>query len=230
MNRKYLFASLCCAAVGLTTLSLADDPKDIAEAARDVVRTMTHETKLPSGWTQADMDAVKAANTPGINHEFLAKFVGTWQGKNSMWMSADSQPTNSDCTTTITSIMGGRFIKIDSKGETPGMGPFEGGGVYGYDNVLQKFVSGWVDNMSTGLLTGTGELAPDGKTLTWTSTMTCPIQKKPVAVRQVDTLVSADNLTLDMYTADPKTGKEFKMLHIDYTRKAQSPTAEELRR
>ena len=34
--------------------------------------------------------------------------------------------------------MDGRFIKVEVEGEMPGMGPFHGFGIYGFDNVTQE--------------------------------------------------------------------------------------------
>ena len=42
--------------------------------------------QLPPGWTAEDMQAMMAAGTPGKMHEHLAKDVGMWQGKTTMWM------------------------------------------------------------------------------------------------------------------------------------------------
>ena len=39
------------------------------------------QIKLPTGWTEADMQACMAASTPGKMHEQLAKGAGDWQGK-----------------------------------------------------------------------------------------------------------------------------------------------------
>ena len=67
----------------------------------------------------------------------------------------------SDTTSSVTSIMDGRFIKVEVKGDMPGMGPYHGVGVYGYDNAAKKFVSSWIDNHSTGIMQGEGELSKD---------------------------------------------------------------------
>jgi 4-hydroxy-2-oxoglutarate aldolase len=62
---------------------------------------------------KAGMDAV----TPGKQHELLARSVGTWSGKSTMWMYPGAQPVVSDTTATVTSILGGRFIKTQMTGE-----------------------------------------------------------------------------------------------------------------
>lgn len=100
------------------------------------------------------------------------------------------------------------------------MGPYRGSGIVGFDNVTQKFVSTWIDNCSTGIMTGTGELSSDGKTLTWSYTYNCPVAKKPVGMRQVETVTAPDTKRLEMYGTDPKSGKEYKMMTIELTKKS----------
>ena len=139
-----------------------------------------------------------------------------------MWMAAGTEPTLSECTTNVTSIMDGRYIKTEVLGDMPGMGPFNGFGISGFDNVSQKYVSTWIDNCGTGIMTGTGELSADAKTMTWTFTYNCPIQKKPVTMRQVEHYTGHDTMTLEMFGPDPKTGKEYKSMEISYTRKPGS--------
>jgi hypothetical protein len=182
--------------------------------------------QLPEGWTMEDMMACVQAGTPGEQHAFLAKVAGTWQGTTRMWMGPDAtEPMESTCTTVMTPIMDGRYMKCETTGEMPGMGAFLGQGIYGYDNVAQKFVASWIDNHSTGILHGTGELSPDGKTMTWSFTYHCPIAKKPTVMREIERRLSDDAFVLEMHGVDPKTGKEYKMMEIAYTRVSTSTSA-----
>ncbi|MBY0263497.1 MAG: DUF1579 domain-containing protein [Phycisphaerales bacterium] len=176
------------------------------------------DMKLPPGWTPEDMKACMDAGTPGEMHAWLAKSVGTWKGKETMWMGPGADPISTECTSTITSLMDGRYFKCDMVGNIPDMGPFHGMAINGFDNVSKKFVASWVDSMSTGIMNGTGELSSDKKTLTWNYTFNCPIAKKPMGMREVDTVTGPDSMTMEMFTTDPKSGKEYKMLHIDFTR------------
>jgi hypothetical protein len=219
MELKKLYASTMITLISLALVSAsiaiaADPPKDSKPAA-----SATPEMKLPPGWTQEDMQACMLAGTPGKNHEFLFKGVGKWQGKNTMWMAPDAPPLVTDCTSTVTSIMDGHYVKVETVGEMPGMGPYNGQGTYGFDNVSNKFVSTWIDNHSTGIMTGAGQLSPDGKTMTWTFTFNCPLTKKPAVMREIDTTTGPNSQTIEMFGADPKTGKEYKMISIELTRK-----------
>ena len=214
MNAKRLLVPALFAACGLAAIvgsyALADVAADSQSAGQP-------EMQLPPGWTAEDMQAVMAAGTPGKMHELLAQDIGTWQGKTTMWMAPGTEPMTSDCTSTITPMMDGRFTKVEMAGEMPGMGAYSGVGIYGFDNVSQEFVSTWIDNHGTGIMFGTGELSSDGKTLTWDFRDNCPIAKKPVALREIDTVTGPNTKTLEMFGTDPKSGEEFKMMHIELT-------------
>src|SRR4051812_10434596 len=158
-------ALLAALGIGATVGSFATaEPAKETKAASAEMREM----KLPAGWTEDDVKACVMAATPGKMQAHLAKDAGTWVGRCTLWMGPDAEPMSCDTTRTVTPIMDGRYVKIEIAGEMPGMGPFSGLGIYGYDNVTGKFVSTSIENQSTGIMNGTGELSPDGKTLTWT--------------------------------------------------------------
>jgi hypothetical protein len=69
------------------------------------------------------------------------------------------------------------------------------------------------------MMIGNGELSRDGKTLTWKFTYNCPITKKPAVMQQVETVTGPKTKTLEMVGADPKSGKQFKMMSIELTKK-----------
>lgn len=207
MNRKtrssILAFSVVVAAAGTFALAQSKD----------------QQPQLPPGWTEADMQACMEAGTPGAQHQRLTETVGVWNGKVTMWMTPGAEPAKSECTSTITAIMDGRFTKCEVNGDMPGMGPFNGFGIYGYDNVTQQYQSSWLSNCSTNIMVGTGKASSDGKTLTWTYTHSCPITKKPTTMREVERRTGKDSFTLESHGVDPKSGKEYKMMEIVFTRK-----------
>ena len=116
----------------------------------------------------------------------------------------------SEGTSTVKPIMDGRYMQVEMKGEMPGMGEFTGVGIYGFDNVSQKFVSIWIDNHSTGIMNGTGELSDDGKTITWNYTGNCPLTKKPIAIKDVETVTGPNTKVIESFGPDPKTGEVYQ--------------------
>ena len=217
MNSKAILVRSCLTVLALGvviagSIAIADAP-----ASKDA---KAPEKKLPPGWTEADMQACMIAGTPGKQHELLAKGAGEWEGNCKMWMPpGDGEPMKSTVTSTATPVLDGRFLKVEVKGEMPGMGPYNGHGLYGFDNVSQTFVSTWIDNHVTGIMYGKGELSSDGKTLTWKYNYNCPVTKKPAVIREVETITGPNTKTLESFGADPKSGKEFQMMRIELTRK-----------
>lgn len=225
-----------CRLVAAATLAALAGTIALAQPAKDAQKPEAKPTAqpanampegmppLPEGWTMEDFQKCAEAGMPGPMHDYLAEGVGTWKGKAKMWMaSTATEPMAFDCTTVVSPMMDGRFVKVETAGEMP-MGPFNGMGIYGYDNVAQKFQSSWIDNCGTGMMIGTGDLASDGKTLTYHSTYTCPITNKPATWRQVERRTGKDSMVMEMYGNDVKNGnKEYKVLEITYTR--TSPTA-----
>jgi len=222
MNRKTSFATIGITAIITVagTLALAQQPPSRTSPPKAPTATPPpagQQPHLPPGWTDSDMQACQMAGTPGEMQKRLTDSAGVWSGKNTMWMAPNTEPMKTSSSSTITPIMGGRFVKCEMSGDMP-EGPFNGFGLYGYDNVTQKFQCCWIDNMSTTIMNGTGELSSDGKTMTWKYNYTCPITKKPVTMREVQHTTGKDTRTLEMFTTDPKSGQEFKMLEIALTR------------
>lgn len=221
MNR-----SLGLALVGLAGLvasvAVAQPAKDSKPVHKAPAGQPAKDMQLPPGMTPEMAAACEAAATPGPQHEILAKGVGVWSGKSTMWMTPGADPVKSDCTSTVTSIMDGKFTRCEMVGDMMGM-PFSGLGLYGYDNVAQTYQSSWVSNCGTSMMTGTGEASSDGKTITWTFTTTCPITKKPTAIREVERTTGPDTKTLEMYSTDATSGKEFKTMEILFTRTSAAP-------
>lgn len=216
MNRRACVAVSCLTVLGIVavagTLALAQPGKDGKGAPGK-----GEMPQLPPGMSMEDMQACALAGTPGKMHAEMLKGVGVWQGKQTMWFAPGTEPMHSECTSTISSFMDGRFVKCEIAGNMMGQA-YNGFGISGFDNVSQKFQSTWVDNHGTGIMMGTGDLSADGKTMTINYTYNCPITKKPAVMREVQKHTGADTMVMEMYGPD-KTGKEFKMMEIAFTRK-----------
>lgn len=196
-----------------------------AEPQKDAPPQGQPQMQLPPGWTMEDVQACMAAGTPGKMHEHLAACVGTWEGKNKMWMFPGADPVDTRSTAVISPMLDGRFFRCEISGEMPGMGPYNGFAIYGFDNVSQEFVATWIDNCGTGMATGTGVLSEDGKTLTWSYKFNCPMTKKSAPLREVQTITSPNTRTLEVFATDPKSGREYKMMQIELTRKSGTAAA-----
>ena len=218
MSNMRMYSIALIAMLGPTAgaIGLADPPK--VAKPKNAATDAPAEPQLPPGWTKEDLAAFIAAATPGKMHEHLKLDVGEWSGKNTMWPAPGADPVVTDATTKVTPLYDGRFIRAEIKGEMPGLGSWDGLMISGYDNVAGKFVSTWIDNFSTTIAQGEGVLSKDGKTLIWTYTCSCPLQKKPVTMRQVETITGPGKKTLEMFSPEPKSGKEFQMMRIELTK------------
>jgi Protein of unknown function (DUF1579) len=160
------------------------------------------------------------------NHKLLASMDGNWTYTIKFWMNPDpnAPPQESKGTATRKSIMGGRYVMMDVTGKMQMPGPdgkmkemqFKGMGIEGYDNVKQKFVGSWIDNMGTGVSLAEGTYDPASKTFTFTSEME-PVPGMKTPVREVLKVTDNNHMMLDWY--ENRGGHEKKTMEINYTRK-----------
>ena len=164
---------------------------------------------------QAMMEKMTKAATPGPQHEMLKKMAGEWNATVTFQMDPSQPPAVEHSTSTLTMVMD-RYCQEVTSGQMMGQ-PFSGMGITGYDNVLGKFVSTWIDNMGTGIMTSQG--TQSGKVITWVGTMSDPVTGKTTKSRVVTTIVDDDHHTFDMFTVPPGAKKEMKTMTIEYSRK-----------
>jgi hypothetical protein len=174
--------------------------------------------KAPAADQQTMMDKMMKAATPGPQHEMLKKMAGEWN-TTVKFLADPTQPMQeSQGSSTITSLMDGRYCQEVATGQMMGQ-PFSGMGITGYDNVMGKYVWSWIDNMGTGIMSGTGTANASGKVITWSGTMMDPVTGKPNKERMVTTIADDNHYTFEMYGIPPGAKKEMKMLTIEYSRK-----------
>jgi Protein of unknown function (DUF1579) len=159
------------------------------------------------------------------NHKLLSSMDGNWAYTIKFWMNPDpnAPPQQSKGTATRKTVMGGRYVVMDVTGkmqmpdETGKMKDmqFKGMGTEGYDNVKQKFVGSWIDNMGTGIQFSEGTYDPATKTFTFNMEMEMmPGMKTPV--REVLKITDKDHMMLEWY--ENRGGQEKKTMEIAYTR------------
>jgi hypothetical protein len=167
---------------------------------------------------QKMMDKMMKAATPGPQHALLAKMAGEWNCTVKFQPDPTQGWQESQSTAVVTSLMDGRYIQEIDSGQMMGM-PFNGMGIYGFDNVSGKFVSSWIDNMGTGIMSSVGTMDKDGKVIRWDGSMNDPVTGKPSKEHMVITVIDDDHHTFEMFGTPPGAKKEMKVMTIDYVRK-----------
>lgn len=166
--------------------------------------------------TQEEMKRWMDYSTPSDVQKMLAKADGDWDEDLSMWMAPGAPEMKMKASCTNKMILGGRYQEAKHTGDFQGM-PFEGISLLGWDNLLKKFVTTWIDNMGTGVMVMEGTWDDATKSATFTGKMTDPMAGKEVNVKQVLKMIDDNTQELDQY--QEKDGKEYKSMHIKLTRK-----------
>jgi hypothetical protein len=201
-----LTTSLLALVVG--TPSFADDSAAAKPAAPDDSQAMA---------------AMMEMAQPGEIHKKMAESAGTWTYKVKWWMRPDAPPMESSGTCAVKSVMDGRYLISEHTGKMSMPGPdlkmsdytFLGTGTDGYDNAKKKYVSTWIDNMGTGIMTMEGTADPANHTITYTGEEQ-PLPDMKFQVRQVYKFVDKDHHTLEFF--ETHGGTESKTMEIAYTR------------
>lgn len=211
--------TLCAATLLLACNNNGDKTKETAtDTATAAVRPSKEEAWIP-------VDSATAAKAwmeyamPGEAHQSMAKSDGKWTGEVTMWAMGPDKPSTTSTSEVVNKmVMGGRYQMSSFNGSFMGM-PFEGMSITGYDNHKNKFVSTWIDNMGTGIMSMEGTLDAATKTITMTGKMTDVTTGKECDMKEIFRNIDDHHQIMEMYGPDPQTGKQYKTMEIKYTRK-----------
>jgi Protein of unknown function (DUF1579) len=164
---------------------------------------------------QAMMEVYQKLAIPGTPHKGLAKLEGSWTTKTSAWMEPDKPPMEGTGTCEQKMLLGGRYLQQEYAGEMMGTS-FTGINLIGYDNHTKKYVSTWIDSMSTGIYYFEGTASADGRIITQESRYDDPV-RGPTVWRSVTRIVDDNTLKYEMYLTS-KGGQQEKMMEMTVTR------------
>jgi hypothetical protein len=183
--------------------------------APQVVRSQEKEKKPPS--MEEMMAAWAKYGSPGKEHEIFKSLAGKFNAEVSMQMPGAPAPEKSTGTMDNELLYGGRYVMQTYKGTMMGK-PFEGGGLWAFDKLKNKYVSIWIDDMSTMVMVAEGAAdGSDANTVTTTTKCFDPIANKDKEIRTVLKVADKDHHTYESYEKGDD-GKEMKTLTIQYTR------------
>jgi hypothetical protein len=163
------------------------------------------------------MKLAHEAMTPGAEHKQLEMLVGEWTTSSKFWMTPDSKPEVSKGSASHTLILGKRFIQEKYRGKWLNL-PYEGFGLIGYDKAKKAYVSVWLDNMGTSMMSSEGSFNQANNSLDMNTEYSCPVSGSTTKGRAVSRFISKNEYVYEMYGPD-MSGKEFKMMEIVYKRK-----------
>ncbi len=148
---------------------------------------------------------------PGSEHAGLAKSAGTWDAVMTIqggMKSSGELISKMEC--------GGFWRTRNFKGDFGGL-EFQGQGLDGYDRVKKKYISIWVDSVTTTptIFEGTYDEATKTYTLTGESR---DFDGKPEQIKTLTKVVDEDTELFEMYRVYAD-GKEVKMMTIEYKRR-----------
>jgi hypothetical protein len=215
---KRITITICAAALFFackTNDKKTEDPKKEEAAVASASTTQPSNEPVPDSVMQKNWMAYM---TPSKEHALMASWDGTWNGEVTVWMKPGGEPSKSTTVATNKMILGGRYQLSNHKGNFGGM-PFEGMSTLAFDNVKKIFMSTWMDNMGTGIMTGEGNWDESTKSITLKGKVMDPGMGKDVDYREVLTVIDNDHQRLEMFGQNSKDGKEFKSMEILYTRK-----------
>lgn len=161
--------------------------------------------------------------SPNEFHKMLARSNGTWIGEGTMQFSPDAPPVNAGTSMLINKMaMDGLYQVSEIKGiPAPGMGePWTGLRITGYDRIRKVFTRAMI-----GDGTAAGGVAMEGAWDEITKSITMPFKKTDRStgeerdLKEVYKIIDENTEVLEIHGTDPKTGKQFKMLNIKWTRK-----------
>lgn len=166
--------------------------------------------------TRKMMKIYQKLGTPGAAHKRFAKFEGSWETNTRAWMEPGEPPVESKGSCEQKIILGGRYLQQEYQGDMMGQ-PFTGINLIAFDNHTKKYMSTWIDSMSTGIYFFEGEAGGNSKTITQECRYDDPV-KGPSVWRSVTRYVNDNKIEFEMYIR-AKRGKEEKMMEMTVTRK-----------
>jgi len=171
----------------------------------------------PSPGAAADpAAAVEAAGTPGEHHAVLERLAGTWNVEILFWPAAGAEPVKTVGMVVNEMIMDGRFLESRFKGTIDGRS-FVGTGHEGYDDARGKYVSTWIDSLSTGMAYAEGAPTENPNVIVTRGTTADPATGAIRKTKNVTTIRSASVYTFEMF--ESADGEDWtNTMKIVYTR------------
>ncbi|MFN8547129.1 MAG: DUF1579 family protein [Candidatus Eisenbacteria bacterium] len=173
---------------------------------------------------KAEMEAMQKrwmeTIVPGKWHRRLDYFLGKWDTSTSTWMggTGSSEAMRSKGTAEFRWLVDGRWLWMEGKGDWMGQ-QMTNYGITGYDNFRHRYVSVFVDNLSTAMNSASGLLSQSGNEMIEYGTIDEPMNGEVGKnVKYITRITDDDHFAYEIH--DLGIGEaNTKVIQIDYTRR-----------
>jgi hypothetical protein len=196
----------------------ATAPALSAEKSADQ-KPLTAEARLPNDDLAAAMQERGKVSEKDI--AVLMPLAGTWDFTESFWTPPKGEPEHAIGTVTNDFTLDRHYFSSKASGSL-NIGrqsmPFEAQEFIGFDTAKKAFSFIAIDTLTTGMTTGSGSYDEKSHVIKETGRFTNPLTGLEQDFRSEITVVDADHYTRSIFAAH-KSGRETKLVEIDYTRR-----------
>lgn len=136
--------------------------------------------------------------TPSDVHTLLTQYTGRFKMEITMSMGEENEPSIITVNSEHTMLLGGRFLEMKQQGTMMGM-DYQSIFTFGFNNTDKQMNLTTITNMGTGTLSLFGAWDAKSKTATLYGTLTNPVSKGTINVKQVVTFVDKDTILIENY-------------------------------
>ena len=123
------------------------------------IGSLGQEKQAPERKEDKAMAAEMALAGPSEEHRRLEALAGAWDREIKVWMHPGATPITIAAKSVGTMILGGRFLKMESKGTMGGF-TVESLNIMGFDRRTKKYTEVGYDSTGTYYVTATGDYDP----------------------------------------------------------------------
>ncbi|HKA05898.1 MAG TPA: DUF1579 family protein [Gemmataceae bacterium] len=157
----------------------------------------------------------KPPGSPTETHARMARRAGEYETVSKLTL-PDGKGIESKGSAKLTAVLGGRFLQEESEGSLAGT-PVSGLKFFGYNADAGLFEAVWMYTGSTAMMTMTGTMNEEKKSVEFSATVPGPREKK-MNFTVVYRFPDADHFVVDL-TARGEDGSKGPTLETTYTRK-----------
>ena len=136
--------------------------------------------------------------TPSSIHALFKQYEGSFKMDITMSMGEGKEPSIITVNSEHVMLLGGRFLELKQHGNMMGMG-YQSIITFGFNNTDKKFALTTITNMGTGTLSLFGDWNDKSKSATLFGSLTNPVSKNTITVKQVVTFVDNDTILIESY-------------------------------